>query len=165
MEIKLPLTAVQQDYIETIYRLSKDSKKKKIRITDIAEKLGTKLPTVTRTVKKLSELGYVTHQSHGGVLLTPKGQKIASELAHLHNDLFLFFTQILGMTKKQAMIDACQAEHAFSSLSAQKLHEFLIYYQNLSENEKDIFSRFKQIKNKKNEFKNLPPNQTSGWRA
>lgn len=161
----MALTAVQQDYIETIYKLSGDSQEKKLRITDIAEALGTKLPTVTRTIKRLVKLGYVNHESHGGVFLTPNGKKIAEELTHLHNDLILFFTEILGMTKKQAMIDACQVEHAFSSISAQKLHEFLIYYRNLSENDQKIISNFKQIKNKKNEFKNLPPNQTSGWRA
>ncbi len=161
----MALTAAQQDYIETIFKLSNDSPEKKLRITDIAGSLGTKLPTVTRTVKKLVSLGYVCHESHGGVQLTPEGQKIAEELAHLHRDLILFFTEILGMTKKQAMIDACQAEHAFSSVSAQKLHEFLIYYRNLSPDEQEIISRFKNIKKKKNEFKNLPPNQTSGWRA
>lgn len=159
------LTAVQQDYIETIYKLSSELNDKKLRITDIAEALGTKLPTVTRTIKKLVEFGYVHHESHGGVLLTPDGTKIAEELAHLHNDLILFFTEVLGMTKKQAMIDACQAEHAFSSISAQKLHEFLIYYRNLPESEQEVISRFKDIKNKKNAFKNLPTNQTSGWRA
>ncbi len=159
------LTAVQQDYIETIYRLSLEGNDKKLRITDIAEALGTKLPTVTRTIKKLAEFEYVHHESHGGVLLTPKGTKVAEELAHLHNDLILFFTEILGLTKKQAMIDACQTEHAFSSISAQKLHEFLIYYRNLSKSEQEIISRFKQIKTKKNEFKNLHSNPTSGWRA
>ena len=49
----MPLTPAQQDYIETIYSLEKNSGLDKIRITDIANKLGTKLPTVTRTVRKL----------------------------------------------------------------------------------------------------------------
>ena len=161
----MKLTAVQQDYIETIYKLNSNSNLNKIRITDIASVLGTKLPTVTRTVHKLTELGFVKHEKHGGVQLTIVGEKIAEELSHLHNDIILFCTEILGMNEKQSKIDACQLEHAFSSSSAQKLHEFLIYYKSLSEDEKEIITRFKNMKKKKNEFKNLPTNQTSGWRA
>ena len=161
----MSLTAAQQDYIEIIYKLNASSDGNKIRITDIASQLGTKLPTVTRTVHRLTELGYVSHKSHGAVLLTQKGQKVAEELSHLHNDITRFFIEILGMNENQAKIDACQMEHAFSTDSAQKLHEFLIYYNNLSEDEKTVISRFKKLKHKKNEFKNLPTNQTSGWRA
>ena len=82
----MSLTAAQQDYIEIVYKLSIDEPDRKLRITDIADQLGTKLPTVTRTVKRLTELGYLSHKSHGSVKLTTKGITVAKELVHLHND-------------------------------------------------------------------------------
>ena len=161
----MSLTAAQQDYIEIVYQLEQENPETKIRITDIAEKLGTRLPTVTRMVKRLTDLGYLSHKSHGGVNLTSKGQTVAGELTHLHNDLILFFTEILGISKKQADYDACQTEHALSPLTAQRLHEFLIYYNELPSKEKYIIQQFKKIKKREpKKFKNLPKNRTSGWR-
>jgi len=161
----MSLTAAQQDYIEIIYILEQEEPKKKLRIKDIAERLGTKLPTVTRTVKKLTELGYLSHKSHGGVSLTSSGTLIAEELSHLHNDITLFFSEILGIPKKQAAADACQTEHTLSPQTAQKIHEFLIYYKDLNEKDKKIISNFKNIKKKEpKKFNNIPKKPTSGWR-
>ncbi|KAA3636802.1 MAG: metal-dependent transcriptional regulator [Calditrichaeota bacterium] len=162
----MSLTAAQQDYIEIIYQLEIEYQDRKLRITDIAERLGTKLPTVTRTVKKLTELGYIDHKSHGSVSLTKKGITIAKELVHLHKDITIFFTEILGLPETQASEDACQTEHALSPQTAQRIHEFLIYYNSLKPQEKKVITKFKEMKrNEPNRFTNIPKTPTTGWRS
>ena len=56
----MALTAIQEDYLETIYRLSRD--RVAVRTTDVAERLGCRLPTVTRTVRKIVQAGFVVRR-------------------------------------------------------------------------------------------------------
>ncbi len=167
------ITAVQQDYLEIIYRLSRNHKNDRdrgknegVRITDIASSLGTKLPTVTRAVKKLTEQGYLNHKQHGDVSLTNSGIKLAKEIVHLHEDVFRFFTEILGVNPKRASADTCQIEHCLSPETAQKLHEFLEYFNNLSKRQKELFTKFQTVsKDQTKQFKHLPGSKVSGWRT
>jgi DtxR family Mn-dependent transcriptional regulator len=164
------ITAVQQDYLEIIYRLTEanddDIKKTSVRITDIASSLGTKLPTVTRTVKKLTESGYLNHIQHGDVSLTTVGKKLAKEIVHLHGDLFQFFTEILGVNEKTASADTCQIEHCLSPETAERLHEFLEYFNNLTAKQKKLFIEFQSsTKEQTKQFKHLPGGKVVGWRT
>ncbi|MFH2049192.1 MAG: metal-dependent transcriptional regulator [bacterium] len=159
------LTPAQEDYIEAIYRLEVSSKNDKIRITDIAEQLGTKLPTVTRTVQKLTSLGLLNHSSRREVVLTDEGRLLGKEILHRHKDLITFFVEILGISKDNARADACQVEHGVSSETAQRIHEFLEYYFSLEEKERMLIQRFKtSIYVGKDDFSQLPENKTDGWR-
>ncbi len=160
------ITAVQQDYLEIIFRLSSEKNENSVRITDIAKSLETRLPTVSRTVQKLKTKGYVNHKQHGEVSLTKTGQAMALEMVHLHKDLFQFFTNILGLNKKTATSDICQIEHCLSKKTAQRLHEFLEYYNSLSEKEKEVFIKFRTKRHRGQEqFKNLSCEKVPGWRA
>lgn len=167
---KKMITAAQQDYLEIVYRLTDRNKRgttrDSVRITDIATSLGTKLPTVTRTVKKLTENGYLNHEQHGDVSLTNSGMKLAREIVHLHEDIYQFFIDILGVNKKTASADTCQIEHCLSPETAQKLHEFLEYYNNLSQRQKTIFTKFQiDSKNQTKQFKHLSGGKVVGWRT
>lgn len=160
------ITAVQQDYLEIIFRLSSEAEEKSARITDIAKSLGTRLPTVSRSIQKLKTGGYVNHKQHGRVSLSTKGEAMALEMIHLHKDLFQFFTGILGLNKKTAASDICQIEHCLSKETAQRLHEFLEYLNNLSEKQKQIFDNFRTRRYRgQKQFKNLSCQKVAGWRA
>ena len=162
----MSLTAAQQDYLETIFRLEEKLPPGKIRITDIALELGTKLPTVTRTVKKLTVMGYIKHQSHGLVILTKEGRAVAAEIVHLHDDLIFFFKEVLGLTDEQAKLDSCQVEHGFSPIAAQRLHEFLEFYASMNEEYKKLCKRFiENASQKPNDFKKLSDHKVFGWRS
>lgn len=160
------LTATQQDYLEIVHRLETDPKYGRVRVTDIAEQLGTRLPTVTRTVQKLTELGYLTHRARREVSLTSLGRKMAEEILHRHKDLVLFFTEVLGLDPEHAERDVCQMEHGLSGPAAQRLHEFLEYLEALPSAELAIVTRFRdEATSGKNDFKHLPSNKTEGWRT
>ena len=63
------LTPVMEDYLETIYEL--DQGKKVVRVKDIAQSLGVKMPTVTRMLKTLRDRELVAYQKYEYVELTP----------------------------------------------------------------------------------------------
>ncbi len=159
------LTIAQQDYLEIILRLEQDADGQQVRITDIATGLGTRLPTVTRTIQRLTALGLTEHPNRGGVSLTKTGRTIAAEITHRHEDLFDFFHQVLGLPQEIAEQDTCQIEHGLSEESAQRLHEFMDYFHGLDKASKKVFTKFHSSAGRsKGEFKNIPEIRTAGWR-
>ena len=160
------LTPAQEDYIEIIYRLELSRGRGKVRITDIATELGTRLPTVTRTVQRLTELNLVNHVRRRTVSLSEKGQKIAQDILHRHNDLVRFFTEVLGLTGSEAEVDACQIEHGISGKTAQRLHEFLEYVGDLGDPVGESIRKFKQsASHGRKDFAYLPSGRAAGWRT
>ncbi len=159
------ITATQQDYIEIIHRLEKENGRGNTRISDIAAEFGTRLPTVSRTVGKLTELGFVAHRQRRSVSLTEKGRTIAREILHRHTDTVRFLTEILGLPETQAEIDAGQIEHGLSPATAQRLHEFLNHIDTLTDSEREPLRQFlKLVSGGKEDFRNLPTNKIEGWR-
>lgn len=164
------LTASQQDYLEAVHRLlhpqDENSPRKAVRITDIAIALGTRLPTVTRTVARLTERGLFRHEPRQGVRLTMRGERLASAFVHRHEDLLRFFVLILGLDQETAERDTCQIEHGLSEMSAQRLHEFLEYVDRLTDDAKEPFFRFaSRPARSERPFEALPDQKVSGWRG
>jgi DtxR family Mn-dependent transcriptional regulator len=157
------LTAAQQDYVEVIYRLEQSSAR--IRVTDIAAELGTRLPTVTRAVQRLTLLGLVQHANRQDVRLTTSGRRIATEVAHRHDDLVQFFVEYLGLHRRQAESDVCQIEHGLSATTAQRFHEFLEYVEGLPVEYRSTLKTFvRRATHGRKDFRNLPDHKISGWR-
>jgi DtxR family transcriptional regulator, Mn-dependent transcriptional regulator len=162
----LKLTAVQEDYIEAVYRLEQANAPGDVRVKDIAELLGTRLPTVSRTVRKLTGMGLFVHAARGAVGLTPEGRQVAKAVVHRHEDLLRFFTDILGVSGQTARDDACQVEHGLSAETAQRLHEFLLFVDCIDKPERQWLRRFlKQGAREERAFDDLPDNKTTGWRT
>ncbi|MCH9030973.1 MAG: metal-dependent transcriptional regulator [candidate division Zixibacteria bacterium] len=163
---ELSLTAVQEDYLETIQRLEKSRPEDEVRITDIALALGTRLPTVTRTVQKLRALGLTSHPDRGAVQLTDRGRKLADEFVHRHNDLVTFFSETLGLPSGIAETDTCKIEHGISGSTAQKLHEYVEYLSRLPEETRAALDAFrKKPQRTRKEFKHIPETKPDGWRG
>ena len=160
----MALTAIQEDYLETIYRLSRD--KAAVRTTDVAERLGCRLPTVTRTVRKIVQAGFVAHESRGLIGLTDLGNRAAENIAHRHADTLRFLSRILGLSTDQADACACQIEHGLSPLAAQRLHEFLEYIDALDDRRRAVITEFaRQASATADDFPYLPIGKAAGWRG
>ncbi|MBD3297652.1 MAG: helix-turn-helix domain-containing protein [candidate division Zixibacteria bacterium] len=160
----MTLTAIQEDYLEVIYHLGKDSDG--VRTSEVAARLGCRMPTVSRTVQKMVEMGLVHHKSRGLIRLTDLGMSTAENIAHRHKDIVTFLRQILGMTANQAEADACQIEHGLSPLAAQRLHEFLEYVKDLSEREQSVITKFARIAGSTiTDFPHLLETKVAGWRG
>lgn len=159
------LTATQEDYIEAIYRRQKERGGQGLRVTDLAQELGCRLPTVTRTIASLVEKGYLSHESRGLVHLTTKGDLMAQELAHRHDDLEAFLELMLGLPHDAAELDACRLEHSLSRLTAERLHALMNYVETLPSVDRQ---RLRQAVSKgagqESPFAHLVDIKTPGWR-
>ena len=153
------LSTAQEDYIETIFNLSGELDK--VRVTDIAERLGVRMPAVTRAVQGLEKLRMIERDDGRGICLTSLARKLAGALVHRHSDLVTFLTEVLGVDERTAEADTCQMEHGISPETAQSLHEFLKEYARLDEKTRE------QLRSSRteSEVRFLPDGQGSGWRA
>ncbi len=108
-----------EDYLEAIFLLSKE--KDRVRITDIAERLSVRKPSVVSAIKKLEEKGFVTHERYGHVELTPMGKELAEDIYYKHTMLLKFFRDILGVESDEAERDACIMEHYLGDSTLMRL--------------------------------------------
>jgi len=116
-------TASMEDYLEAIAVLR--SKDKVVRVKQISDALGVKMPSVTYALRKLSEDGLVKHKRYGYVELTAEGTRAAKDVVHRHEALRRFLTEILRVNPETASEDACKMEHAISPASQERLAKFI----------------------------------------
>jgi len=112
-----------EDYLETIFNLERRTKA--IRVKDIAQSMGVKLPTVTSMLNTLIQKGLVNHEKYEYVELTGEGSKIAQEIDRRHGILRSFLIDILKIDAKLAEEDACKMEHAISPDTLERLLLFM----------------------------------------
>ena len=122
-EVQREQTASMEDYLEAIANLGEGSKV--VRVKQISEMLGVKMPSVTSALKKLSEQELVEHERYGQIKLTPEGDKVARDVIYRHEALTRFFAQALGINRETAEEDACKIEHVISPLSMERLAKFV----------------------------------------
>jgi len=118
------LTSALEDYLEVILELGETEKE--IRVTDVAEKLNIAKSTVTITLNKLKNLGLVTQESYGPIILTRMGEVYAVDVKKRHRVLRKFLVEILGVDYQTAEKDACLMEHVISPVTIKKMEESIV---------------------------------------
>ncbi|MGN0519646.1 MAG: metal-dependent transcriptional regulator [Candidatus Fimenecus sp.] len=98
-------------YLETIYILSKQGGT--VRSIDVGEYMGFSKPSVSRAVGLLKSGGYVLMDADGTLSLTESGLAVAQKIYERHTTLSAFLIQ-LGVSKENAVADACKMEHDIS---------------------------------------------------
>lgn len=120
------LTESIEDYLITIYRLSRGQDGERVTTSAIAEALGVSAPSVTSmTQKKLAQLGLVDYERHHGVTLTPLGEHISLQILRHHRIVELFLTDTLGLPWDQVHDEANRLEHAMSPMLIERLAAIL----------------------------------------
>ena len=71
----MKLTKSQEEYLKTIYLL--ECGNNKVRVTDIAQKLGITKPSVNKGIKVLKNLGLVDYKAYSNINLTDEAKNIA----------------------------------------------------------------------------------------
>jgi len=99
----------QEEFLELLYQLTTSGGV--ARTGDLAEGLNTTLGTVTNLVKRLERKGLVVHQPYRGIILTPKGKRIAAEIVERHQLVEHFLVNFLMIPSKRAHKYACRMEH------------------------------------------------------
>ncbi len=119
------LSASLEDYLETIFFLSRDEGK--ARPKAIAERMKVRAASVTGALKALGEKGLINYAPYAAVTLTPEGREIARSIAVKHEALLHFFTQVLGVEAEEAEEFACSMEHTIPDNILQRFVRFAEY--------------------------------------
>jgi len=117
------VTAVVEEYLEAIYRLQEKSGV--ARTSDLVNLLKVAPGTVTNTVERLENEGYVTHVPYKGVKLTAKGLKIALQVVRRHRLSERLLTDILHVEWDKVHDVACRLEHGITDEIIKPLEEVL----------------------------------------
>lgn len=102
-----------EDYVKTIYTLSQ---KGDVRNCELADRLSVSRPTVSVSLKALTEEGFVYVDERRTVHLTEQGQKVAEAVEERHRVLCNLLIS-LGVDAEIASRDACKMEHAIGEES------------------------------------------------
>ena len=117
------MTSSLEDYLETVFVLS--STIESVRVTDIAEHLGVSKPSVNRAINTLAQHGFLEHETYGSIKITPMGESYAANVLRRHKLIKQFLIDTLGVDEENAEKDACKMEHVMSSVTIDKLYEYL----------------------------------------
>ena len=122
---KKQLSASQEDYLETIFFLSKEGGS--ARPKEIAASMKVRAASVTGALKALAEKGLINYTPYASVTLTDEGREIAGSIAGKHEALLHFFTQVLGIESSEAEEFACTMEHSIPDHILKRLVGFAEY--------------------------------------
>jgi DtxR family Mn-dependent transcriptional regulator len=120
MPAKIPDTQVSErqseaveNYAKAIYVLSERGDGT-VTTNALAQRLQVTPASASAMVKKLSELGLVTHRPYRGVRLTEPGRRLALEVLRHHRLLELYLTKAFDMPWDQVHAEAEKLEHVLS---------------------------------------------------
>ena len=102
-----------EDYSKAIYALEQRDREP-VSTNALAERLGVTPASASGMVKRLGELGLVTHQPYRGVSLTDAGRRVALEVIRHHRLLELYLVQDLGVPWDRVHQEAEVLEHVLS---------------------------------------------------
>ena len=111
-----------EDYLETILMLEEE--KTVVRSVDISNHLGYKKSSVSVAMKKLIEKGYIQITSQGFIRLTESGRELAEKIYERHKLLSEWFLS-LGISRENALRDACRVEHYLSEESFAAIKQYI----------------------------------------
>lgn len=117
-------SAAVQDYAKAIYSLERRADGA-VSTNAISERLGVTPASVSSMIKKLVDVGLVTHTPYHGVALTRDGLRVALEVIRHHRLLESYLAEELGMPWDRVHGEAEVLEHVLSeeleALIARKL--------------------------------------------
>jgi len=103
------LTKSEREALKAIYRLTRDGTE--AHTGALADVLGLSPGTVTTTVKRLADRGFVDHRPYQGVTFTPEGQRAAVAAIRRHRIVERFLADMLGYAWNEADRLATNFEH------------------------------------------------------
>ena len=110
------LTMANEDYLESVYRLTyeQDAFETGIRSVDVAEQLEVSKASVNKAISLLKEQGMVNQEHYGKVTLTDEGRVYGSLVWRAHRALRAFLINEIGVAAEVAEEEACLVEHVLS---------------------------------------------------
>ncbi len=149
------LTASMEDYLEMIYRLSRDTGF--TRINDLAAALNVQPPSATKMVQKLAEIEIINYEKYGMIMLSKKGLRIGKALLERHQ-VVEEFLKLLGITKG-LLEETEKIEHTVSAQTLKCLADFVEFFKEKPETHKE-FETYRKEKESLNDKIHISSNPT-----
>jgi DtxR family Mn-dependent transcriptional regulator len=106
------LTGPVEDYLKAIYDLERGAGP--ATTNEIALRLAISPASVSGMMRRLADLGLITHEPYRGVRLTEEGRRAALRTLRRHRILECYLTEVLGYSWDRVHDEAEQLEHAAS---------------------------------------------------
>lgn len=117
------LTASVEDYLKAIYHSEQAAGSAST--AEVAQHLGVASASVSGMVRRLAELGLVSHERYRGVSLTGAGRRAALRMIRRHRLIETYLTQALGYPWDRVHDEAERLEHAASDELVDRMAEAL----------------------------------------
>ena len=137
----MELTASQEDYLETILGLIRQTGNARVR--DIAERLSVAKSSVTFALRGLAKRDLVNYEPYQLVTLTDQGQALADRIRRRHKALSGLFTDVLDVEAGIADANACRIEHAVGDGVMRRLSCFVEFMSSSSVPAKELPQAFR----------------------
>ena len=118
------LTSVAQDYLKAVWSAQEWSDRK-VTSKQLADRLGVGASTVSETVRRLCDQGFLDHAPYGAVELTELGRQLALQMVRRHRLLETFLVNELNYGWDEVHDEAEVLEHAVSDLLVERLDAHL----------------------------------------
>jgi len=136
------LTASMEDYLEMIYRLTRQNGF--TRIHDLATALNVQPPSATKMVQKLADVGVLNYEKYGMILLSKKGEVMGKALLERHQ-IIEGFLRLLGISG-DVLEETEKIEHTISPQTLNRIKNFVDFFKARPEviHEFDIYLKTKE---------------------
>lgn len=118
------LTTSTQNYLKAIWGLTEWSSNS-VTATEISQKTGLKLSSVSDGMRRLGEAGLVHYSPYSAIELTELGRKHALAMVRRHRMIETFLVEVLGYRWDQVHDEAENLEHAVSDFMIDQLDKQL----------------------------------------
>jgi len=116
------LTASMEDYIEMIYRLSKENGY--TRIQELANNLNVQPPSATKMIQKLSEMNLLKYKKYDVIVLEEDGKVLGKKLLIRHNTVEELL-RIIGVDESNILSETEKIEHTISDLTLKCIKKYI----------------------------------------
>ncbi|MCL4305713.1 metal-dependent transcriptional regulator [bacterium] len=122
------LTATRENYLRTLYQLSRGTDG--VRLTDLARAEGVRLPTARHAVNCLRDLGLASQENYGKIQLTADGERIGQQICDRFDLTRKFLVEVLGVEAQAAEREASTMEHHLEENTLERLAAFVKHVTN-----------------------------------
>ena len=112
-----------EEYLKTMYVLKKQTGN--IRVTDVANKMDCTKPSVNKAIYNLKDEGLLNYESYGTIELTKKGEDLAQKIVETYDIAYLFFKDVLNLTKEDAQREAEKIKLTMEDETINKLAKYV----------------------------------------
>jgi DtxR family transcriptional regulator, Mn-dependent transcriptional regulator len=115
-----PPSHAVEDYLKAIYALE-TRLEGPVPTNSLAERLGVTTGSVSGMLRRLADMGLVSHEPYRGVALTAEGRRVALRTLRNHRLIELFLVEMLDVPWEDVHREAEQLEHAISDELAERI--------------------------------------------